>query len=147
ARFNGRGVDLNRNWSCGWSPSARWGGTAVDPGSVPFSEPETRALRDYFATLGPRSVVFWHSAIGLVAPGQCGDAGGSATLAQVYGEAAGYPVGAFTAYALSGTASDWLSERGVPAAAVELTTHKSTEFGRNLAGVLAVLELHAGEGD
>lgn len=147
ARFNGRGVDLNRNWSCGWSESARWGGTAVDPGSAPFSEPETRALRDYFARLAPRSVIFWHSAFGLVAPGQCGDAAGSAALAQLYGEAAGYPVGAFTAYALSGTASDWLSERGIPAAAVELTTHESTEFGRNLAGVLAVLELTAEEGD
>jgi len=147
ARFNGRGVDLNRNWSCGWSPSARWGGAAVDPGSAPFSEPETRAMGDYFASLAPRGVIFWHSAFGLVAAGQCGDAAGSAALAQVYGEAAGYPVGAFTAYALSGTASDWLSEQGIPAAAVELTTHESTEFGRNLEGVLATLALFDDEGD
>lgn len=145
ARFNGRGVDLNRNWSCAWSPSARWGSAAVNPGSGPFSEPETRALRDYFITLSPRSVIFWHSAFGLVAPGQCGGEVGGAALAQVYGEAAGYPAGAFTAYTLSGTASDWLSEQGVPAAAVELTTHESTEFGRNLAGVLATLALFAEE--
>ena len=147
ARFNGRGVDLNRNWPCNWSAGALWGSTAVDPGSAPFSEPETRTLRDYFARLGPRSVIFWHSAFGLVAPGQCGDDGGSAALAEVYGEAAGYPVGAFTAYAVSGTASDWLSEQGVPAAAVELTTHEDVEFGRNLSGVLAILDLFAGEDD
>ena len=147
ARFNGRGVDLNRNWSCGWSPSARWGSMAVDPGSAPFSEPETRALRDFFIRLAPSSVLFWHSAFGLVAAGQCGGNVGGAELAQIYGEAAGYPVGAFTAYALSGTASDWLSEQGVPAAAVELTTHERTEFGRNLEGVLATLGLFADERD
>ena len=145
ARFNGREVDLNRNWSCGWSSSARWGSATVNPGSGPFSEPETRALRDYFIRVAPRSVIFWHSAFGLVAAGQCeGDVGGG-ELAQVYGDTAGYPVGAFTAYALSGTASDWLSEQGIPAAAVELTTHESTEFGRNLEGVLATLSLFAGE--
>lgn len=140
-RFNGRGVDLNRNWDCDWSASARWGGRSVDPGSSPFSEPETRALRDYFLALTPRAVVFWHSMANLVAPGGCGGAdGGSSRLAATYGEAAGYPVGPFTAYEVTGDASAWLADQGIPAIIVELATKDRSESGPNLAGVFAVLE-------
>lgn len=143
-RFNANNVDLNRNWSCNWSAAAEWGRTRVFPGNGPFSEPETRALRDYFTSLAPRSVVLWHSAAGgLVAPGLCaGDDGGSGQLAQVYGAAAGYAVGPFSAYDVTGSASDWLVSQGIPAIAVELITHESTEYGRNLAGVQAVLDLY-----
>jgi LysM repeat protein len=140
-RFNARGVDLNRNWDCDWSASARWGGRSVDPGSSPFSEPETRALRDYFLALSPRAVVFWHSMANLVAPGGCGGAdGGSGLLATTYGEAAGYPVGPFTAYEVTGDASAWLAGQGIPAIIVELATKDRSESGSNLAGVFAVLE-------
>mgnify|MGYP001035254938 CR=1 FL=1 len=142
ARFNGRGVDLNRNWSCGWSASARWGGTRVDPGSEPFSEAETRALRAFFLRLQPAAVIFWHSQANLVAPGRCGGDAGSAKLAEIYGEASGYPPGAFTAYELTGTASDWLNEQGIPAATVELADHENTASGQNLAGIFALLEYY-----
>ena len=142
ARFNGRGVDVNRNWSCGWSPSARWGGLRVDPGSEPFSEPETRALRDYFLELRPAAVIFWHSQANLVAPGRCGEDAGSARLAEIYGEASGYPPGPFTAYELTGTASDWLNEQGIPAAAVELADHENTASGQNLAGIFALFDFY-----
>lgn len=142
ARFNGRGVDLNRNWSCGWSASARWGGTQVDPGSEPFSEPETRALRAFFLRLQPAAVIFWHSQANLVSPGRCGGDAGSAALAEIYGTASGYPPGAFTAYELTGTASDWLNEQGVPAATVELTDHENTASGQNLAGIFALLAFY-----
>jgi predicted deacylase len=142
SRFNGRGVDLNRNWSCGWSASARWGGSRVDPGSEPFSEPETRALRAYFLEQQPVAVIFWHSQANLVAPGRCGGDAGSSQLAEIYGEAAGYPATAFTAYELSGTASDWLNEQGIPAATVELADHQRTASGQNLAGIFAMLEYY-----
>lgn len=140
-RFNARGVDLNRNWECDWSASARWGGRSVNPGEGPFSEPETRALRDYFLALAPRAVVFWHSTANLVAPGDCGGGdAGSGRLATTYGEAAGYPVGPFTAYEVTGDASAWLAGQGIPAIVVELATKDRSESGANLAGVLAVLE-------
>lgn len=48
------GVDLNRNWSVGWglnngsSPSYT---NDTYRGTAPFSEPETRALRDYMVTI------------------------------------------------------------------------------------------------
>lgn len=141
-RFNDNGVDLNRNWDCDWSPTARWAGRAVDPGSAPFSEPETRALRDYLLDLSPRAVIFWHSMANLVAPGSCGGNGaGSDQLAAVYGEAAGYPVGPFTSYEVTGDASTWAAAQGIPAITVELATKDSSESGRNLAGVFAVMEL------
>jgi predicted deacylase len=141
-RFNDNGVDLNRNWDCEWSPSARWGGRSVDPGSAPFSEPETRAIRDYLLGLSPRAVIFWHSMANLVAPASCGgqDAG-SGALAATYGEAAGYPVGPFTAYEVTGDASTWVAAQGIPALTVELVTKDSSESGRNLAGVFAVMAL------
>lgn len=143
-RFNANNVDLNRNWPCNWSATAEWGRTGVFPGNGPFSEPETRALADYLSALAPRSVIFWHSAAGgLVAPGLCaGDDAGSGQLAQIYGDAAGYAAGPFTAYDVTGSASDWLVSQGIPAIAVELFTHESTEYGRNLAGVQAVLDLY-----
>lgn len=143
-RFNANNVDLNRNWRCNWSATAEWGRTRVSPGTDPFSEPETRALADYFSALAPRSVIFWHSAAGgLVATGACaGEDAGSGQLAHVYGNAANYTAGPFTAYDVTGSASDWLVSQGIPAVAVELITHESTEYGRNLAGVQAVLDLY-----
>lgn len=138
SRFNGNGVDLNRNWSCNWSAVARWGGTTVNPGPEPFSEPETRALRGFFLRLQPRAVIFWHSQATLVAPGRCG--GPSAALAETYAAASGYPHRPFTEYELNGTASDWLDGQGIPSIAVELATHTYTEYWSNLYGVLAVLE-------
>lgn len=139
-RFNGRGVDLNRNWGCHWSSTAFWGPTMVDPGSGPFSEPETRALRAYLQRITPLSVVFWHSAAGLVSPGRCGDDNAQArNLANTYGTAAGYPVGPFEAYHVSGGASDWLVSQGIPTFSVELNEHHLTEFEKNVAGVAAVL--------
>jgi g-D-glutamyl-meso-diaminopimelate peptidase len=142
-RFNGNGVDLNRNWECEWSSAARWGGRSVDPGSAPFSEPETRALRDYLLELSPRAVIFWHSMANLVAPASCeGQDAGSGRLAAAYGEAAGYPVGPFTAYEVTGDASTWVASLGIPAAVVELATKDSSESGQNLAGIFAVMELY-----
>ncbi|MDT8307783.1 MAG: hypothetical protein RRC07_17745, partial [Anaerolineae bacterium] len=126
-----------------WSATARWGGRSVDPGSAAFSEPETRALRVYLQALAPRAVVFWHSMADLVVPGSCGgEDGGSGLLAATYGEAAGYPVGPFTAYEISGDASSWLAGQGIPAIVVELVSKDESESGRNLAGVLAVLALY-----
>ena len=143
-RFNGNNVDINRNFGCEWTATARWGGRSVYPGSAPFSEPESRAIRDLVGTMLPRAVIFWHSAAGgMVAPGSCdGSDAGSGSLALAYGNAANYQVGPFTPYDLSGTASDWVASQGIPAFAVELITHESTEYGRNLAGVEAVLALY-----
>ncbi len=141
-RFNANGVDLNRNWGCAWLPEAYAGQRRVDPGSAPFSEPETQALRDFILTLQPVMVVWYHSAADGIFPGECdGDDHGSADMAEVLSRATGYPTGeAFHVqrYEVTGTASDWVVGQGIPAAALELTTRDGSEFNHNLAGVMAL---------
>lgn len=64
-RQNGRGVDLNRNFSYGWEP----GGEPWDtyyPGPRPFSEPEARAARDLINDLRPDITIWYHQQMSLV---------------------------------------------------------------------------------
>jgi hypothetical protein len=138
-RFNANGVDLNRNWSCEWSPDATWQDRRVDAGEEPFSEPETAALADYILLNPPAAVIFYHSAANGVFAGACNGDHGSQVLGHVYGRASTYPSdGAFTAYELTGEASNWVDGQGIPAIAVELQNWTDPEFERNLAGVMAV---------
>jgi predicted deacylase len=138
-RFNANMIDLNRNWGCDWSPEASLGQTPIDPGPAPFSEPETRALRDFIVETEPLVVVWYHSAADGIFPGACeGEDHGSMQMAEVLGAATGYPVGEFDDYALSGTASDWVDSLGIPSMALELAGRETIEFDRNLAGVMAL---------
>ncbi|NWG15234.1 MAG: succinylglutamate desuccinylase/aspartoacylase family protein [Chloroflexi bacterium] len=138
-RFNANGVDLNRNWGCEWSAQAYWRNRQVNPGSEPFSEPETRALAALAGELNPAAVIFYHSAANGVFAGDCPGSGISWTLAGVLGEAAGYPYGQpFTAYIVTGTAPNWFDGQGIPSVDVELSGTRDSEFARNLRGVMAV---------
>ena len=138
-RFNANGVDLNRNWSCEWSPEAYWREYRVDPGARAFSEPETQALAQFIRQTQPAAVVFYHSAARGVFAGGCQGDHGSLALAAVIGEAANYPYGqAFSAYPVSGTGATWVDGQGIPAVDLELTTTEDSEFVRNLNGVMAV---------
>lgn len=67
-RTNARGVDLNRNfgWICErrpWHPFAgsRWRHSPHYTGPEPFSEPETRALRDLARAVSPQVSIGFHS--------------------------------------------------------------------------------------
>ena len=64
-RQNGRGVDLNRNFSSQWIPiGRRW-----DPeysGPRPWSEPETRIARDLVRRLRPDITIWYHQPQALV---------------------------------------------------------------------------------
>lgn len=143
-RFNANQVDLNRNWACGWQQEALWGNTLVSGGTVPFSEPETAALRAFFLREKPVGVVFWHSKADGLYVGSCDETFlPSRDMAEIYGRASGYEVfGAFTAYPVSGDASDWLATQNIPSFTVELATHTLTDFPENLAGVLALLDFY-----
>jgi predicted deacylase len=145
-RFNGNGVDLNRNWSCGWVSDAFLGEQEVNAGSAPFSEVETRILRFFLTSPNMDAVVIWHSAKPGVFVGACEEPLPKAeTLAAVYAEAAGYPVfDRFDDYPVTGDASDWLSGAGIPAITVELSSHTATDWPQNLAGIRAVLGLFGG---
>ncbi|MCA9999201.1 MAG: hypothetical protein KDE56_25730 [Anaerolineales bacterium] len=140
-RFNDNGVDLNRNWDCLWQPTAQLRDRAVDPGSHPFSEPETIALRDFFLAQQPKAVVFWHSVANGAYAASCPELyPPSFALATLYGNAARYPINeAFTSYPISGDASDWLASQNIPAITIELRTAYRTDWAQNQAGILALL--------
>lgn len=139
-RFNARGVDLNRNWACAWSPQARWRDQAVNPGDAPMSEPETQALAAYLLSERPAALLSFHSAANGVFEGDCSGEGRSAGLARVFGEAAPYPyAAAFAAYPVTGTLAEWADGQGIMAADVELINQTDTDFDRNWRGVIAVL--------
>lgn len=147
-RYNGRGVDLNRNWECNWSETAFWRDEPVDPGSTFFSEPETVALLSYVRdTVQADVVVFWHSALGIVAPGICNaEHDPSVELAHIYAAQTTYSTQPFTAYEVTGDASDYFASINIPTFSVELTDHFNTEWAMNRDGMLAVLQFFAAEG-
>lgn len=142
-RFNANDVDLNRNFDCKWQSESMWRGNVVGAGTSAFSEPEARAIRGVVAATDPVVVVFWHSQANAVYASEC-EAGifpGTRTAMNVYATAAGYPtVDVFDSYVVTGDAEGWLASIGIPAITVELATHESIEWGRNLAGVTALLE-------
>jgi murein peptide amidase A len=77
-RVNAHGVDLNRN-----SPE-HWAGA----GARPWSEPETRALRDLILRERPTVSVYYHQPFGLVDVPE----GGHPDLARRYSEIVGLPL-------------------------------------------------------
>ena len=133
------GVDLNRNWDFDWGGSP--GPTQSDnyPGTGPFSEPETQALRDMTLDLGSRLVSFidYHSFSELIltpwaykhqpAPepdGSFFDAL-STDMADAVFDTTGitYTPGpaADTLYRFSGGAQDWYyGDRGAPGFTIEV---------------------------
>jgi hypothetical protein len=145
-RFNANNVDLNRNFDCKWQSDAVWRDYTVGAGTEAFSEPESRAIRNYLIRKSPKAVVFFHSASNGVYTSFCeGDAlGGTSDLLDVYGNAAGYPrYDDYPYYKVTGDATDWLSTLGIPAITVELSKHTDTEWGKNLAGIEAMFRFYS----
>ena len=147
-RFNGNGVDLNRNWACEWQPEARWRDRTVSGGTAAFSEPEAIALRDYLAAIRPNVTIFYHSAANGVFTGQCGDEQADETLrlSTLYADAAGYPLySEWSAYPITGDASDYLNTLGLASFTVELVNQIDLDFDKNIAGVEAIIETVSSE--
>ncbi len=148
-RWNANDVDLNRNADtdldgCAlndWSPDTV-GLEGPHPGAggaYPFSEPETRAIRDFLDSAW--IVVFYHSAAGAIFADTCQRHAPSTRLAEALSEGTGYPVpeGGWAGYPVTGDFGDYLAGEGVAAVTVELTDHEDAEFERNLAGVQGLL--------
>lgn len=141
-RFNADDVDLNRNFDCHWQATSTWRGNPVSAGTAAFSEPEAQAIRHIVSTEQPVAVVFWHSQSNAVYASECdnGILPGTLTLMNTYAKAAGYPaVDTFDAYPVTGDSEGWLASIGIPAVTVELSTHNTVEWNKNLAGVEALL--------
>ncbi|MEN9405670.1 MAG: hypothetical protein RLY47_629 [Candidatus Parcubacteria bacterium] len=145
-RFNANGVDLNRNFDCKWKSESMWRGNVVSAGTSAFSEPEARAIRDVVTKNKPVAAIFLHSQSNAVYASEC-EAGilpETRVLMDTYALAAGYPsVDVFDSYEITGDAEGWLASIGVPAITVELSTHETTEWDKNLAGLKAILTHYA----
>ena len=145
-RFNAHQVDLNRNFDCKWKSESMWKGNKVSAGSAPFSEPETKAIRDFVLKNKPDAVVFWHSQANAVYASECenGILAKTRDIMKAYSKASGYPaVDSFDAYEVTGDAEGWLASINIPAITVELATHETVEWKKNLAGIEALLVLYS----
>jgi predicted deacylase len=145
ARFNKNNVDLNRNFDCKWQPTSTWRSKTVSAGASSFSEPESRALRDFITKLRPMAVVFWHSQAGGVYASKCtSDILPKTTiLMNTYAQASGYKAfTTFDAYETTGAADDWLASVAIPSITVELKTHTTVEWEENFAAIKALIEYY-----
>ena len=144
-RFNANDVDLNRNFDCKWKPKSTWQSKIVSAGTGAFSEPESKVIQNFMLKNRPSAVVFWHSQANGVFASQCekGILPDTLTLMKTYSDASGYPaIKTFDAYATTGATDDWLASINIPAITVELKTHEDLEWGRNLAGIKALINYY-----
>jgi hypothetical protein len=142
------GVDPNRNWGGGDWKADTFDSNAVFRvglgGAEPFSEPETQALANWVLSNRPAFIVNYHSAGGFMFGSRDGVGG---DLSTAYAQASNYSwpqpgAGGQRSplpYQASGSMNVWLRDMGFPAILIELTTPRSTEIERNLAGLKAVL--------
>lgn len=140
-RFNSHGVDLNRNFDCNWKSKSTWQAKTVSAGTAAFSEPEAMAIRNFVVKNSPDVVIFWHSQSNAVYASECNAGILTDTLGimNAYSRASLYPaVKSFDAYKITGDAEGWLASINIPAITVELKTHDTVEWDRNLAGIKAL---------
>lgn len=143
SRFNAHTVDLNRNFDCEWKATSKWQSRDVSGGTAAFSEPESQAFKAYVEAHDLDAVVVWYSSAGGVFASNCGSGvtAETATLTNLFAEASGYRAyQSFDFYAITGDMVNWLAKEGIPAISVLLTTHDSTDWGKNQAGVEALLK-------
>ena len=144
ARFNANQVDLNRNFDCLWKETGRWRDQNVKAGTMPFSEPETLALKNYVERNKPYAVVAWYSASGGVYASACenGILPLTKSLTGAYAAGANYPAyDEYDYYEITGDMMNWFAKIGVPAISVLLTSHEETELLKNQAGLKFILSL------
>jgi protein MpaA len=146
-RVNDHGVDLNRNfpsdnWTPDWDRDGCWIYRPTTGGKFGGSEPETRAIMSFIASHDIQALISYHSAALGVFPGGDPWEPASKRLAAALGKATGYPYPPVdTGCVYTGTLADWAVENGVGAAVdMELSTHKSTDFERNLRALEALLD-------
>ena len=144
-RFNANNVDLNRNFDCDWQATGKWQNKTVSGGSEVFSEPESRAIKNYIETNKPAAIIVWYSSAGGVFASNChnGVSSETNTIMEKFANASGYPAyDSFDFYATTGDLTNWLAKINIPAISVLLTNHTDTEWNKNLAGIKALLSYY-----
>lgn len=98
-RWNGRGVDLNRNFPFGWAPNGMPFDTYYS-GPAPLSEPESRAMARLIRRVRPRVTIWYHQHMRLV-----DRSGGDPYLERLYAERSRLPYKRIAP--LPGTVTSW----------------------------------------
>jgi murein peptide amidase A len=133
-RQNGRGVDLNANWSSQWGGGGRPWDTYY-PGPHPFSERETRIGRNLILRIRPRVTIWFHQHMNLVWAW-----GPSSAAGRIYARAA--QMRFYHHHWLHGTATNWQNHHlpGSASFTVELPAGRLTpqQVRRQVHAVLAL---------
>lgn len=147
SRYNANGVDLNRNWDTSdWRADAPvpgyTEGKAGAGGSSPFSEPETKALRDLLQQLqrADLKVVEFHSSVS--SPNKIYSAGrNSDGIARIFADTLGYSIeDSWGAYTPTGELLTWCGEQGIVAIDVVIPQKGLSSIDRAFQALIAVAE-------
>ena len=145
SRYNANGVDLNRNWDTSdWRSNAPVPGypqgKAGAGGRSPFSEPETRALRDLLVQLQGMDlkVIEFHSSVN--SPNEIYAAGSrSQGIARVFADTVGYSIeDSWGAYTPTGELLTWCEEQGIKAIDVVIPQKGVASMDRTFQALIAV---------
>jgi hypothetical protein len=144
-RVNDHGVDLNRNfptnWAADWERDGCWDYGPTSGGTGPASEPETKALVAFLQSHKIEALISYHSAALGVFPGGEPWEKESIKFAKALAEVTGYKFPPLdTGCIFTGTLADYAVERGAISVDMELSTHVSTDFKRNLKALDVLLE-------
>jgi len=133
-KLNANEVNLNRNFSTdNWIKQE--GDKETFAGHSPFSEAESRVLRDVVNECDPSIMIAYHSQGALVSPEFNEE---SLRLADWYAAHTGYEY--FDEWDYAGTATRWFVETTEKAAiTVELTTHVDSDWEINKSALLEII--------
>lgn len=132
-RDNANGVNINRNFTTpGWTA---YPDEETFAGTEPFSEAETRLLRDVVQECEAELMIAFHSQGGVISPEASPE---SIALADWYASKTGYTI--YNDWNYPGTATQWfMSTTGNPAITVEMTSHDKSDWDINRSALLELI--------
>ncbi|MFA6096016.1 MAG: M14 family zinc carboxypeptidase [Candidatus Paceibacterota bacterium] len=132
-KLNASGVNLNLNFATSlWEQYGPEGNYA---GPAPFSESESRVIRDLVEQYKPKAMISFHAHGNLISP-EAGEP--SVALAKWYSARTGYEF--YGGWDYSGTATKWFKEMtGNPAITVEISKDYQSDWEINKGALLELI--------